>query len=124
MTPPSPHDPLLLLLAAMVIDAVFGDMPAVFARIPHPIVLAGRAIGFLDRKLNRPDRSDRRRRERGVATVVILVGAAAALGWALQWACRLHPAGALLEALAVAVLLAQRGLILHVAAVANGLMWG
>jgi len=63
MTPPSPHDPLLLLLAAMVIDAVFGDMPAVFAHIPHPIVLAGRAIGFLDAKLNRADRSDRRRRE-------------------------------------------------------------
>jgi adenosylcobinamide-phosphate synthase len=124
MTPLDPHDPLLLLLAAMVIDAVFGDMPAVFAHIPHPIVLAGRAIGFLDRKLNRADRGDRRRRGRGIATVVILVGAAAALGWAAQWVCRLHFAGAVVEAFAIAVLLAQRGLFLHVAAVANALMWG
>jgi adenosylcobinamide-phosphate synthase len=124
MVPPDPYDTLLLLLAGMVIDAVFGDMPAVFSFIPHPIVLAGRAIGFFDHKLNRADRSDRRRRERGVVTVVILVGIAAASGWALQRVCQLHPAGAIVEAFAVAVLLAQRGLFLHVAAVGNALLWG
>jgi adenosylcobinamide-phosphate synthase len=121
---PNPYDPLLLLLAAMVIDAVFGDMPSVFTRIPHPVALAGAAIDFFDRKLNRADRSDRRRRERGVATVVILVASAAACGWGVQWVCRLHPTGAGLEALTVAVLLAQRSLFLHVAAVGNALLWG
>ncbi|HEV2336028.1 MAG TPA: cobalamin biosynthesis protein, partial [Stellaceae bacterium] len=78
---PDLHDRFLLLLAGLAIDAVFGDMPAVFAYVPHPIVLAGRAIAFFERKLNRPDRSERRRRERGVVTVVVLVGAAAWLGW-------------------------------------------
>ena len=72
--PPDLHDPLLLLLAGLAIDAVFGDMPAVFAHVPHPVVLAGRAVAFFDRKLNRPERSDERRRERGVVTVVVLVG--------------------------------------------------
>ena len=50
------HDALLLLVFGMAIDAMFGDMPAVFAHIPHPVVLAGRAIGFFDRKLNRASR--------------------------------------------------------------------
>lgn len=118
------HNPFLLLFAGMVLDALFGDMPAVFARVPHPVVLAGRAIGFFDRKLNRPERGDRRRRERGVVTVIVLVGAAAALGWALQWACGQEPAGAIVEALAIAVLLSQRSLFVHVGAVAAALLTG
>ena len=84
MTFPHTHDPLLLLLLGIAIDVAFGDMPAVFARIPHPIVLAGRAIAFFDRKLNRPTRSERRRRERGIVTVIVLVTAAAAVGYALD----------------------------------------
>ena len=51
-------DPLLLLVAGLVIDALFGDMPAVFRYVPHPVVLAGRAIAFFDRKLNRETRSE------------------------------------------------------------------
>ena len=39
----SDHDPLLLLLFGLAVDALFGDLPAVFAHVPHPIVLAGRA---------------------------------------------------------------------------------
>src|SRR5438067_12332354 len=77
--PPDLHDPLLLLLAGLAIDAAFGDMPAVFAWIPHPIALAGRAIASFERKLNRPNRSERSRRERGIVTVIVLVAAASAL---------------------------------------------
>ncbi len=57
---PAAADPLLLLAAGLAVDAWFGDMPAVFARIPHPVVLAGRAVAFFDRKLNRDIRSKRR----------------------------------------------------------------
>ena len=46
MMPPSLDDPLLLLLAGLAFDALFGDMPMVFRFLPHPVVLAGRAIGF------------------------------------------------------------------------------
>ena len=67
----SDHDVLLLLLVGLAIDALFGDLPAVFAHLPHPVVLAGQAIAFFDRKLNRASRSDRRRRERGILTVKI-----------------------------------------------------
>ena len=74
---PAGADRLLLLVAGLALDGVFGDMPAVFRRVRHPIVLAGRAIAFFDRKLNRETRSEASRRDRGIITVVVLVGAAA-----------------------------------------------
>lgn len=118
------HDPLLLLLAGLAIDAAFGDMPALFRRVPHPVALAGRAIAFFERKLNRPHRGERSRRERGVVTVVVLVGGAAGLGWALHRVCEGSPLGAAAEALAIGVLLAQRSLFAHVAVVALALERG
>ena len=50
-----------------------GDTPAIFRHIPHPVVLAGRAIAFFDRKLNREVRGEASRRERGIVTVIALV---------------------------------------------------
>ncbi|HEX2152170.1 MAG TPA: cobalamin biosynthesis protein, partial [Stellaceae bacterium] len=121
MRPPSLNDPLLLLLAGLAIDAMFGDMRTVFRFVPHPVVLAGRAIASFERKLNRPQRTERARRERGIMTVVALVGAAAAIGWVIQALCRGRPLGALIEALLIGILVAARSLFLHVAAVALAL---
>jgi adenosylcobinamide-phosphate synthase len=121
MTPADIHDPLLLLFAGLVIDALFGDMGAVFTRVPHPVVVAGRAIAAFDRKLNRSGRSERARFVRGIVTVIVLVGAAAALGWAVQLLCRRSLAGAAVEAVLIGVLVAQRSLFEHVAAVASAL---
>jgi adenosylcobinamide-phosphate synthase len=117
-------DRLLLLLAGLAIDAAFGDLPALFAVVPHPVVLAGRAVAFFDKRFNRPERGERRRRQRGVITVVALVGAAAALGWLVAVLCRGSLLGAAVEALAVGVLLAQRSLYRHVAAVGAALRRG
>jgi adenosylcobinamide-phosphate synthase len=116
--------PLLLLVAGLVIDALFGDMRALFRYVPHPVVLAGRAIAFFDRKLNRETRSEVSRRERGIVTVVVLVGGAALLGLAVEWVCRGSLVGAMVEALLIAVLIAQRSLYEHVAAVAAALSTG
>ena len=118
------HDRLLLLVAGLAVDGVFGDMAAVFRRVPHPIALAGSAIAFFDRKLNRETRSQASRRYRGIITVIVLVGAAAALGLAIERFCRGHPLGAVVEALLIAVLVAQRSLYEHVAAVAKALNSG
>ena len=115
------HDRLLLLVAGLTIDALFGEMPAVFRHVHHPVVLAGRAIAFFDRKLNRETRSEASRRDRGIITVVSLVGAAAALGVAIERLCRGHLLGGAIEALLIAVLVAQRSLYEHVAAVAEAL---
>jgi adenosylcobinamide-phosphate synthase len=116
---PAGADPLLLLIAGLAIDALFGDMPAVFRYIPHPVVVAGRAIAFFDRKLNREARASRR--ERGIVTVVVLVGAAALLGLAVERICRGSLLGAAAECLLIAILIAQRSLYDHVAAVAAAL---
>ena len=99
-------------------------MPAIFRYVPHPVVLAGRAIAFFDRKLNREVRSEASRRERGIVTVVVLVGGAALLGLAVERVCRGSLLGAVVEAVLIAVLVAQRSLYEHVAAVATALATG
>jgi adenosylcobinamide-phosphate synthase len=84
-------------------------------------MLAGRAIAFFDRRLNREIRSEAARRVRGIITVVLLVGGAGALGFAIERICRGSLAGATVEILLIAVLIAQRSLYEHVFAVALAL---
>jgi len=122
MTLPGLHDPLLLLYVGLVVDALFGEMNVLLR--PHPVVLAGRAIAWFEHQLNRPQRGVMARRVRGTVTVIVLVSSAAAFGWVLAWLCRSSLLGAAVEAFAVAVLLAQRSLFDHVAAVGNGLLHG
>jgi adenosylcobinamide-phosphate synthase len=118
---PSASDPFVILLLALAVDLAFGDMAVVFHYLPHPVVTAGRAIRFFDRRLNREGRSDTARQLRGAITVVVLVGAAAALGWAIGEYLRVVRYAWAIEALLVAVLLAQRSLFEHVAAVGKAL---
>jgi len=121
---PAVADRLLMLIAGLVIDALFGDMPAIFRHIPHPVVVAGRAIAFFDRKLNRESRSETSRRERGIVTVIVLVGSATLLGLVIEQICRGSLIGAAFETMLIGVLVAQRSLYEHVAAVAVGLKSG
>lgn len=121
MMPAVDANPLLLLVAGLAIDAWFGDMPALFSRVPHPVVLAGRAVAFFDRKLNRESRSEASRCGRGIVTVIVLVGLAAAIGLAVQEVCRGSLFGAAVETLLIAVFVAQRSLYEHVADVAEAL---
>src|SRR5260370_12735612 len=117
-------DSLLVLGAGLVIDALFGDVRAVFRYVPRLVVLAGGAIAFFDRKLNRETRSEASRRERGIVSVIVLVGGAALLGLAVERICRGSLVGAGVEAVLIAVLVAQRSLYEHVAAVAAALSTG
>ena len=114
-------DPLPLLLAAFVLDLLLGELPAAFRLVPHPVALAGRAIGWFDHHLNRERRDEQTRRARGVVTVAVLIAGAAALGVALTVVLHAVRLGWALEALLVAVLLAQRSLYDHVAAVRDAL---
>ncbi len=118
---PSASDPFAILLLALAVDLAFGDMAVVFRFLPHPVVIIGQAIGFFDRRLNRGGRSDAARQFRGIITVVLLVGAAAAIGWAIGKYLRVVHYAWAIEALLVGVLLAQRSLFEHVAAVGKAL---
>jgi adenosylcobinamide-phosphate synthase len=104
---------ILILLLALVADAYFGDPQEVWERIPHPVVLAGRLIGFLDRRLNRSQK-----RNEGTKAVAILVFVAGLAGLAIHLLAWFHPMGILLEIAMVTALLAQRSLYHHVNAVA------
>lgn len=100
------------LLLAMVLDAVFGEPRILWSRWPHPAVLMGRAVGWLEARLNRGEF----RYLRGVLAVVALVAGAGALGWVLA-----ALPGVVAEVIVGAVLLAQRSLADHVRAVAGAL---
>src|SRR5438874_2291572 len=112
---------LLVLFAALLLDAAIGDLPGIFRHVPHPVVLVGRAIAWFDRRLNREERSEQARRVRGVFTVVTLVAIAALTGFLLDRLCRAIAIGWLVELIAIAVLVAQRSLFEHVRDVAAAL---
>ncbi len=118
---PARLDPLLLLLAALALDAAIGDPAALFRRLPHPVALAGKLIGGLERRLNRPEFSESARGSRGIAAVLAVVGLAAGVGALIDGLVAQSPWGAIVEIAVLAVLLAQRGLYDHVAAVASAL---
>ncbi len=118
---PTRFDPLLLLLAALALDAAIGDPVAIFRRLPHPVVLVGMLIGRLEQRLNRQDHSERDRRLGGIATVAVVVAIAGGAGALVDAVAARWALGSIAEVAVLTVLLAQRSLYDHVAAVANAL---
>ena len=102
-----------LLIPAMLLDAVFGEPKAIWDRYPHPAVVMGRAVGWCDARFN----SGANRRLKGVAVMAGLAMVAVALGRFIAFL----PDFGIIEVLVAAILLAQRSLVQHVAAVARGL---
>jgi adenosylcobinamide-phosphate synthase len=110
-----------MLAFALMVDRFFGEPPALWQRIPHPVVLMGRAIGWLDAALNDHTLMFSARRRRGVVAVAVLVAGTALLGWLVAAVLERLMFGSVVEMLLVAVLLAQKSLVDHVAAVDRAL---
>jgi adenosylcobinamide-phosphate synthase len=102
-----------LLAPAMLVDAALGEPGWLWNRWPHPAVLMGRAVEWLDRRLNRGEG----RKAKGVVSVVLLCLAAGLIGLMIAAV----PDFGLLELIVAAILLAQRSLSQHVRAVADAL---
>jgi len=100
------------LVAALILDALFGEPRVLWDRFPHPAVVMGRAVAWLDRHLNRGPA----RRTTGILAVLLLVGGAILLGLVLA-----ALPGRLIDVIIAAILLSQRSLADHVARVAQGL---
>jgi len=105
-----------VLALALALDAAFGEPEALWRRVPHPVVLIGRSISALEAWLNQGVW----RRAKGVTGLVLLLMPLGAAAWALS-----HPAlYGVAEVALAAILLAQRSLVEHVGAVADGLDQG
>ena len=116
-------DRAVILLLAQGFDALVGDPKALWRRVPHPVVLAGSLIGILDRRWNRDGDVPSRRRDRGVAAIVVVLAAALLIGAGLAALFdRIGVLGALLEAAVVGIVLAQRALYDHVRDVADAFL--
>ena len=101
----------MTLILAMLLDAWLGEPRWLWSRVPHPAVLMGRLIGWADARFNR----GAARRLKGVAVMVGLGLGALALGGVLA------ALGPVVEVVVAAILIAQRSLVEHVLAVAEGL---
>jgi adenosylcobinamide-phosphate synthase len=102
-----------LLLPALLLDAALGEPRWLWSRFPHPAVLMGRAVGWMDARLN----SGANRRLKGALAMAVLVVGAGILGTVIA----AIPDGGVLEILIAAILLAQKSLVEHVRAVADAL---
>ena len=102
-----------MLTVAMILDAILGEARWLRLGLPHPIILIGEVISGLERRLN----TGARRRTKGVLAVAILI----ALGLLTSVPVAIWEHGWIVETWIAAILIAQRSLVDHVKAVAEGL---
>ncbi len=115
---------VLILAFALLFDALVGDPRWFYKIVPHPVVLIGRPIGWLDAKLNRPNRSETDRLIRGAIAALIVVSFWVAAGWLIADHLRDWRYGWMVEVLIVGIFLAARSLYDHVRRVGKGLRDG
>lgn len=114
-------DPFIVLLLALALDAVIGDPPALYRRVPHPVVAIGALVRWFENRFNDPRASERRRFWLGLGTTVVTVATAGIVAWVAAWLARQVAFGWVIEALLASTLIAFRGLYDAVGAVARGL---
>ena len=113
---------LFALFFALVLDRLVGDPERIWRRVPHPVVLFGRAIGLMDTLFNGKRLSADTKRFNGAAGIAVLLVAGVFLGLTVhRLLASLGLVGALAEILVVAIFLAQKSLYDHVRAVSGGL---
>ncbi|MBT6275224.1 MAG: cobalamin biosynthesis protein, partial [Chromatiales bacterium] len=113
-----------ILATALLIDAVVGDPPTVYRRVPHPVAALGHFIAWLERECNAPCRTDAEHIARGGICVIVVVAVAFTTGALVHAIFTDWTGGWLLESVIVSTLFATRSLYEHVQAVAVGLESG
>lgn len=122
------YDPFALAIIALALDVIIGDPHAWYRRVPHPVALLGRWIERLDARFNNDAEPDSVRDTRGVGVTLGVTMAAAGAGALIHLALfaaipNAYVAG-FVEAAVASVLIACRGLLDHVRAVAGALQDG
>ncbi len=115
---------LIIMLAALALDACIGDPAWLYKRLPHPVVWMGKLLGFLDKVLNRRPESPGVGIAAGALCLIVLLALFGVSAWALDHYLSGSWIGLAVLALLASTLLAQRSLYDHVNAVAVPLRAG
>ncbi|MBS1300922.1 adenosylcobinamide-phosphate synthase CbiB [Loktanella sp. SALINAS62] len=105
----------MTLLIGLLLDAVLGEPRWLWSRAPHPAVLMGRAVGWIDARFN----IGKHRKRAGTLAFAGMCLCALLIGLVLT-----AIPGNWIDVIVLAVLLAQRSLVDHVRAVATALRAG
>ncbi len=114
-------DPFLVLLAALVVDAAYGDPDWLYRLVSHPAVIFGRCIDAGERWLYGAEATGAAQRFRGGLLTLIIVIGAYGTGLVISLVLARFPGGWILEAIVASSLISYRGLYDHVKAVGLGL---
>jgi adenosylcobinamide-phosphate synthase len=117
-------DTLVIVVAALILDALIGDPDWIWRRVPHPVVWIGKAIDTLEQALNVAEWSPQQRKIGGIGAVLWLVIGAMLIGLLIEIALPHGWVGITAKGLLASVLLAQRSLYQHVARVRNAFVDG
>ncbi len=113
---------LFILFFALIADWYFGEPDILWSRFPHPVVVFGKAIKACEKWFNQQTDKDAMQYRKGAFVISGLILLSILAGFAFHWLFFLFGFfGWLLEGFVVFTLLAQRSLMDHVGAVANGL---
>ncbi|HET6388722.1 adenosylcobinamide-phosphate synthase CbiB, partial [Hyphomicrobium sp.] len=112
---------LLILVAALALDAAFGYPDWIYQRLGHPVSWLGSLIAALDKRLNKESETNEARRMAGVLAVVILVAATGFVAWLIERLAGQSLIGGIVVAVLASTLIASRSLYEHVSAVARAL---
>ena len=107
------HQRCLILILAIIIDAIWGEPEWLWHRVPHPVVLFGRLINTATRIGNQSRFQGHRRRLNGIVAVGVCGSFATFTGYALA------QFGFIAELVCLSILLAGHSLHQHVKAVAD-----
>lgn len=117
-------DPLVILLAALALDAAWSGVAPVFRFLPDPVERFSRLVAGFERKLNRDKRTPMDRAVRGFLLVAVLVAAVGMAATGVAWLTRNHDFGWPIEWILIAALIDQRALYFRVRGVASALAGG
>lgn len=106
---------------ALLVERWLGYPQRLVELIGHPVIWMGRFITFMERGVDRRQRTPRQRREAGIFTLAVLLLVTLAITLVIQQALRAMPLGWILEILLATPFLAQKELGRAVEAVATAL---
>ena len=102
-------EPLFVLLAALLIDGLTGNITRLRRYVPHPVFLIASGVNWLEFRLNRERRSTYARLIRGLIVIILVTGLSVGAGWSVAVVAAQLPFGWLLALVVIVALVAQRG---------------